>query len=47
MASQTSRAQRLAAADDVIDNSGTVARLEAQIAKLHEKYLQLAQEMRA
>jgi dephospho-CoA kinase len=47
MASQSSRAQRLAAADDVIDNSGTVAKLEAQIAKLHEKYLQLAQEMRA
>jgi dephospho-CoA kinase len=42
MAAQATRAQRLAAADDVIDNSGPPAALAPQIAFLHAKYLDLA-----
>lgn len=41
MATQASRQQRLAAADDVIDNSGTLAALTPQIEALHDKYLDL------
>lgn len=41
--SQVSRAARLAAADDVIDNSATIAALHKRVADLHERYLQLAQ----
>lgn len=40
--SQASRAQRLAAADDVIDNSGTIAALQKQVETLHRIYLRLA-----
>lgn len=40
--SQVSRAQRLAAADDVIDNSGTIAALQKQVENLHQTYLALA-----
>ena len=43
MASQIQREKRLAAADDVIDNSGTIAALQQQVWQLHENYLQLAQ----
>lgn len=43
IASQIRRETRLAAADDVIDNSGTVAALQQQVRELHEKYLALAQ----
>jgi dephospho-CoA kinase len=39
---QASREQRLAAADDVIDNSGTPDALDAQVAALHQKYVALA-----
>jgi dephospho-CoA kinase len=42
IASQIQRERRLAAADDVIDNSGAVAALQQQVRKLHETYLQLA-----
>lgn len=42
MASQVSRAERLARADDVLDNSGEPALLEAQVAELHGRYCQLA-----
>lgn len=42
MRSQVPRARRLAAADDVIDNSGTIAALQKQIRKLHQTYLDLA-----
>jgi len=42
LASQATREQRLAAADDVIDNSGAPEALEGQISHLHEKYLTLA-----
>jgi dephospho-CoA kinase len=43
MRSQVSRAVRLAAADDVIDNSGTLAALHKQVSELHRRYLELAQ----
>lgn len=46
IASQATREQRLAAADDVIDNSGAHEALEAQISRLHEKYLTLAARSR-
>lgn len=39
LAAQASRQQRLAIADDVIDNGGDKANLDAQIAALHRKYL--------
>lgn len=42
MRSQVSREKRLAAADDVIDNSGTLAALQNQVRKLHQTYLDLA-----
>ena len=42
MASQVQRDKRLAAADDVIDNSGPVSALQQQVRKLHETYLRLA-----
>ena len=45
IASQASRAARLAAADDVLLNTGTVADLRQAVDRLHEKYLQLAQTM--
>jgi dephospho-CoA kinase len=38
--SQVSRAERLAAADDVIDNAGTLEALRKQVGALHQKYLQ-------
>ena len=38
LAAQTPREQRLAKADDVIDNSGTLADLQPQVEALHEKY---------
>lgn len=41
LAVQASRAQRLAAADDVIENNRDRAHLEPQVAALHLKYLQL------
>jgi dephospho-CoA kinase len=42
MASQIQRQSRLAAADDVIDNSGSIAAMQQQVRRLHEKYLALA-----
>src|SRR6185436_10654667 len=42
IAAQIQRDKRLAAADDVIDNSGTIAALQQQVRKLHETYLKLA-----
>jgi dephospho-CoA kinase len=42
MRGQASRAERLAAADDVIDNRGSRDALRTQVAALHEKYLQFA-----
>lgn len=43
MDTQASRDERLAAADDVIDNSGSLEALEARVKALHEQYLDLAQ----
>jgi len=40
---QTSRSRRLEAADDVIDNSGTLEDLRGQIEALHGRYLGFAQ----
>jgi dephospho-CoA kinase len=40
--SQASRSQRLAAADDVINNDTTPDRLQAEIQQLHEKYTKLS-----
>ena len=42
LASQVTRKQRLALADDVIDNRGPPEALEAQVTRLNEKYLTLA-----
>jgi dephospho-CoA kinase len=39
---QLPRAARLAAADDVIDNSGSLAALHKQVQALHRRYLQMA-----
>ncbi len=39
LAAQATRAQRLAAADDVIDNDGTLAELAPQVECLHLEYL--------
>jgi dephospho-CoA kinase len=43
MRTQVPRAERLAAADDVIDNGGARDALRKQVAALHQKYLQFAQ----
>ncbi len=40
MATQATRAERLAAADDVIDNDGDMAALHAQVEVLHRFYLE-------
>lgn len=40
--SQATRAEKLSKADDVIDNHGTVSALKSKVAKLHQKYLTLA-----
>jgi dephospho-CoA kinase len=47
LAAQASRAARLAAADDVIDNSGPIEALAGQVSRLHEKYLTLARSSTA
>lgn len=39
---QASRSSRRAAADDIIDNSGGLAELRAQVMMLHVRYLELA-----
>jgi dephospho-CoA kinase len=39
---QASRNERLALADDVLDNSGSLAEMHAQIDRLHTEYLRLA-----
>ncbi len=47
MLSQASREDRLAAAHDVLENSGDIAELRPRIAALHARYLQLADEVQA
>lgn len=39
MATQASRAERLAAADDVIENTGSAETLRSAVAALHQRYL--------
>jgi dephospho-CoA kinase len=47
LAAQSGREERLAIADDVIDNSGDKHELEAHVARLHAQYLELAGAARA
>lgn len=42
IAAQATRAQRLAIATDVVDNSGTLEQLDEAVHALHSKFLQLA-----
>lgn len=42
MAAQITRQARLAAADDIIDNSGSPAALKSAVEELHQSYLKLA-----
>ena len=44
LASQASRADRLAAADDVIVNDGELSSLRDKVGRLHKKYLDLAEQ---
>jgi dephospho-CoA kinase len=46
LASQASRSARLAAADDVLLNSGTVTDLRQGVDRLHDRYLRLAETER-
>lgn len=43
IATQASRAARLAAADDVIENTGSAETLRSAVAALHQRYLNLGQ----
>jgi dephospho-CoA kinase len=43
LAAQATRARRLAAADDLIENRGTIEALREQVAALHRKYLEYSQ----
>jgi dephospho-CoA kinase len=42
MTAQATRQQRLARADDIIENSGGLPELEQRVAQLHQRYLALA-----
>ena len=42
MATQASRSERLAAADDVIVNEGEISELRTEVEQLHQKYLTLS-----
>lgn len=44
MHAQATRSQRLAVADDVIDNNGKTDDLVKQVSQLHQNYLQLAKQ---
>lgn len=46
MSTQSSRKERLAAADDVIDNSGSLDALQKQVQALHASYLEHARRLR-
>jgi dephospho-CoA kinase len=47
LAAQTSRAARLSAADDVIDNGGSLEDTRNQVAIVHRRYLDLARDCRS
>jgi dephospho-CoA kinase len=42
LAAQATREQRLALADDVLDNNGAITELPKKVAVLHQRYLELA-----
>ena len=42
MATQASRADRLAAADDTVVNGGSLEELQAQVLTLHQRYVEQA-----
>ncbi|WP_330961461.1 dephospho-CoA kinase [Photobacterium sp. 53610] len=44
LAAQATREQRLAAADDVIDNNGDSHKLRGEVARLHQQYLRLSEK---
>ena len=44
IAAQIERSERLRHADDVIENNADLTSLEAQVEKLHRRYLTLARE---
>ncbi len=44
LASQTSRQARLALADDVIENNGSITELDAEVERLHRRYIELAEK---
>jgi dephospho-CoA kinase len=44
MDSQTDRETRLAAADDIIENSSDIASLESRVKTLHSYYLELSHD---
>ncbi len=44
IASQASREQRLSCADDIIENDSDIATLKNNVDKLHQQYLQLAEQ---
>jgi len=46
MAAQLPRAERLALADIVLDNSGPLDALDGVVAELHKEFLQRAEEAR-
>ncbi len=46
IAAQVTRAERLAAADDVIENRGTIDALRQQVAAFHRKYLEYGKTAR-
>jgi dephospho-CoA kinase len=47
ISSQATRAERLAAADDVIHNAGSVDALRKQVAAFHRKYLEYSRTVRS
>lgn len=47
LSAQASREMRLAIADDVIDNTGDIGELAAQVATLHQRYLALSTDWQA
>jgi dephospho-CoA kinase len=47
LASQATRAERLSAADDVIENRGTIDALRKQVAAFHQKYLEYSKAARS
>ncbi|MEW9900321.1 dephospho-CoA kinase [Chitinivorax sp. PXF-14] len=47
MAKQATRSERLARADDTVENDGEPGALEPQIAKLHDQYMQIVRQIKA